>query len=175
MHSPCPIAGPKICPATFADLTTVADLLAALTLELAGTKLSPTESKKTAAAFLSEKSHVILLAKSENQAPRTRPQASAEVKSAPDHTLGLAVMATLPDLWTSKKAAELRALYVMPAFRRTGIGQALIAAAKDIAAKAECAYLYAFAELTNIKAHEFFMALGLRTKTAAYFELDLGG
>lgn len=87
--------------------------------------------------------------------------------------VGLCLVVELPDPWTGRSAAEIRALVVSPAHRRRGVGRALLSAAAAWARRRDCAYIFLLGESDNVQAHALYQHMGMMHKNVRYFELPL--
>jgi GNAT superfamily N-acetyltransferase len=75
--------------------------------------------------------------------------------------------------WSAAPVCELQDVIVTEDYRRTAVGQGLIAEAERIARAHCCARLFLLAEYWNLAGHAFYRSLGMQEKTSLYFERDL--
>lgn len=80
-----------------------------------------------------------------------------------DGTLaGLLVLRTVPTVSAAQDWAEITELYVQPAFRRKGVGRALIEAALAYARHRGCTEVHLLVDPQNTPAISFYKAVGFR-------------
>lgn len=84
------------------------------------------------------------------------PWVRALVADGGSQLLGYALLTPLYRAQQGKRGMDLHHLYVRDGHRSHGVGQHLIARARDFARAAGCAYLSVSAATGNIKAHHFY-------------------
>jgi GNAT superfamily N-acetyltransferase len=73
---------------------------------------------------------------------------------------GLLILRTAPTLSTAEDWAEINEMYVRPAFRRKGVGQALVERAVEYARNHGCTEIHLLTDATNVAAQSFHGACG---------------
>ena len=79
---------------------------------------------------------------------------------------GYSAICTFVQLQYGRQIADLHHLFVRPEVRRLGVGQALIAHARDWAREVDCAVLSVGTATENVEAHAFYERLGLSLRPA---------
>lgn len=87
------------------------------------------------------------------------PWVTALVADAGAELLGYAMLAPLYRAQQGKRGMDLHHLFVREGHRNYGVGQHLIARARDFAKAAGCAYLSVSAATGNINAHRFYQQM----------------
>jgi len=75
---------------------------------------------------------------------------------------GLLILGTTPTLSTAEEWAEITEMYVRPAFRRGGVGRALVERAVEYAGSRGCTEVHLLVDATNVAAQSFYQAAGFR-------------
>ena len=99
--------------------------------------------------------------------------AAAPAAAAPGRILGMCALIFTISTWSAAPVCELQDVIVTEDYRRTAVGQGLIAEAERIARAHCCARLFLLAEYWNLAGHAFYRSLGMQEKTSLYFERDL--
>jgi GNAT superfamily N-acetyltransferase len=142
--------------AVLADVPALTGLLAELMRHLG---VSPPEASLSAPSF--------------DHAIRSGAQPYLLAADTEGNAVGMCGLLLWWDPWTGGRACELRDLVVTAAFRRRGVGTALLEAAARLARERGCTRLYVFTEVWGESGPAFYRGLGFHDKAALYFEKGL--
>lgn len=143
-------------PAVPADVPALAGLLAELMRHLG---VTPPEPRRSAASL--------------EEAIRSDALTYLLATDPDGNPMGMCGLLLWRDPWTGGGACELRDLVVIAAYRRRGVGRALLEAAAALAKDRECTRLYVLTDVWGDGGPAFYRSLGFTDKPALYFEKAL--
>jgi N-acetylglutamate synthase-like GNAT family acetyltransferase len=114
--------------------------------------------------IIAAKDHCFLLAETDEAPGGSKPAA-----------VGMCALVFTMSTWSAAPVCELQDVIVTEEYRRSAVGQGLVAEAERIARARGCARLFLLAEYWNLGAHAFYRGLGLQEQTCLDFERDLSG
>lgn len=162
------------------DAAAAARMFALMAAETADITLRPETLQPTMCRLIAHETVGLLLAETPGPgcgralpSSHTRMEDETAHGCVADQVVGMCMLVALPDPWTGRFSAEIRALVVDPVHRRQGVGRSLLVAAIGWARNRNCAYLCLVGEPGNRKAQAFYRNVGMKEKSARYFELSL--